>query len=85
MGYNFCFHLEHSHQRIILDDDIEERYPRYALYAYGEGFVTEKLRRMHFSGIPVLFIPGNAGSHEQGLHRLIISFIFHSINLHIYF
>ena len=51
--------------RISLDDEIEERYPRYGLYAYGEGFVTEKLRRMYFSGIPVLFIPGNAGSHEQ--------------------
>ncbi|EFN88696.1 GPI inositol-deacylase, partial [Harpegnathos saltator] len=38
---------------------------RFALYAYGEGFATEKLRRMHFSGIPVLFIPGNAGSHQQ--------------------
>ncbi|XP_076290092.1 GPI inositol-deacylase [Lasioglossum baleicum] len=51
--------------RISLDNKIEERYPRYGLYAYGEGFVTEKHRRMYFSGIPVLFIPGNAGSHEQ--------------------
>ncbi|KAG7202383.1 hypothetical protein KM043_018700 [Ampulex compressa] len=51
--------------RISLDDDIQNKYPRFALYAYGEGFITEKLRRMHFSGIPVLFIPGNAGSHEQ--------------------
>ncbi|XP_032663634.1 GPI inositol-deacylase [Odontomachus brunneus] len=51
--------------RISLENDIEEKYPRFALYAYGEGSVTEKLRRMHFSGIPVLFIPGNAGSHQQ--------------------
>ncbi|CAL7936022.1 unnamed protein product [Xylocopa violacea] len=51
--------------RISLDNEIEEQYPRYELYAYGEGFVTEKLRKMYFSGIPVLFIPGNAGSHEQ--------------------
>ncbi|XP_017887892.1 GPI inositol-deacylase isoform X2 [Ceratina calcarata] len=51
--------------RISLDNEIEQRYPRYGLYAYGEGFVTEKLRRMFFSGIPVLFIPGNVGSHEQ--------------------
>ncbi|XP_043264024.1 GPI inositol-deacylase-like [Colletes gigas] len=51
--------------RISLDNEIEERYLRYKLYAYGEGFTTEKLRRMYFSGIPVLFIPGNAGSHEQ--------------------
>lgn len=51
--------------RISLNNEIEERYPRYGLYAYGEGFVIEKLRRMYFSGIPVLFIPGNLGSHEQ--------------------
>lgn len=51
--------------RIFLNEHIEEKYPRYELYAYGEGFVTEKLRRKHFTGIPVLFIPGNAGSPEQ--------------------
>ncbi|XP_034175717.1 GPI inositol-deacylase [Osmia lignaria lignaria] len=51
--------------RISLDNKLEEQYRRYGLYAYGEGFITEKLRRMYFSGIPVLFIPGNAGSHEQ--------------------
>ncbi|KAL6261826.1 hypothetical protein P5V15_006911 [Pogonomyrmex californicus] len=51
--------------RISLKNNIEEKYPRFGLYAYGEGILTEKLRRMHFSGIPVLFIPGNAGSHEQ--------------------
>uniref|UniRef100_A0ABD2VTV1 GPI inositol-deacylase n=1 Tax=Trichogramma kaykai TaxID=54128 RepID=A0ABD2VTV1_9HYME len=48
------------------DDSPEDlHFPRYRLFAYGEGFVTERLRRMHFNGIPVLFIPGNAGSHEQ--------------------
>ncbi|XP_053973079.1 GPI inositol-deacylase isoform X1 [Hylaeus volcanicus] len=51
--------------RVSLDNEIEEQYPRYGLYAYGEGFITEKLRRMYFTGIPILFIPGNAGSHEQ--------------------
>ncbi|KAG5343165.1 PGAP1 deacylase, partial [Acromyrmex heyeri] len=51
--------------KISLKNDIEAKYPRFGLYAYGEGILTEKLRRMHFSGIPVLFIPGNAGSHEQ--------------------
>jgi hypothetical protein len=30
--------------------------------------VTETLRLMKFSGIPVLFIPGNSGSHKQGKH-----------------
>jgi len=59
-------------QRIFLNKHIEEKYPRYELYAYGEGFVTEKLRRKHFTGIPVLFIPGNAGSPEQGLYYSVI-------------
>lgn len=58
-----------------MDNEIEELYPRYGLYAYGEGFVTEKLRRMYFSGIPVLFVPGNAGSHEQGFYNpFVMSF-----------
>ncbi|XP_014204111.1 GPI inositol-deacylase [Copidosoma floridanum] len=49
------------------ENDVSEdaAYPRFKLFAYGEGFVTERLRRMHFTGIPALFIPGNAGSHEQ--------------------
>ncbi|KYN04079.1 GPI inositol-deacylase, partial [Cyphomyrmex costatus] len=51
--------------RISLKNNTEKEYPRFGLYAYGEGTVTEKLRKMQFSGIPVLFIPGNAGSHEQ--------------------
>ena len=55
-------------------DDANEDYlyPRFRLYAYGEGFVTERLRRMYFSGIPVLFIPGNAGSHEQGFNLFLL-------------
>lgn len=51
--------------RITLHDELEKVFPRFGLYAYGEGFVTEKIRRMKFTGIPVLFIPGNAGSSEQ--------------------
>ncbi|KAK3089161.1 hypothetical protein FSP39_001388 [Pinctada imbricata] len=33
-------------------------YPKYGLYAYGEG-------KGNYQGIPVLFIPGNSGSHKQ--------------------
>ncbi|KAH0560113.1 GPI inositol-deacylase [Cotesia glomerata] len=51
--------------RIKLDNEIENKFNKFGLYAYGEGYATEKLRRMKFTGIPVLFIPGNAGSHEQ--------------------
>ncbi|CAG9093674.1 unnamed protein product [Plutella xylostella] len=50
--------------RITVPED--SIYPQYALYAYGEGRVTEKARKMWFDGIPVLFLPGNSGSHMQG-------------------
>lgn len=44
---------------------IDEYYPKYGLYAYSEGSLTKKAREMYFDGIPVLFIPGNAGSYKQ--------------------
>ncbi|CAB3224247.1 unnamed protein product [Arctia plantaginis] len=40
-------------------------YPQYGLYVYGEGIFAEKLRRMWFDGVPVLFLPGTSGSHMQ--------------------
>ncbi|XP_046402288.1 GPI inositol-deacylase [Ischnura elegans] len=51
--------------RIMLPLSVAQSYPRYKLFAYGEGQYTEKLRGMQFRGIPVLFIPGNSGSHKQ--------------------
>ena len=38
---------------------------KYSLFAYGEGQLSEPLRKGQFSGVPVLFIPGNAGSFRQ--------------------
>lgn len=38
---------------------------KYSLFAYGEGPLSEKVQKLDFSGIPVLFIPGNAGSFRQ--------------------
>ncbi|KOB69147.1 GPI inositol-deacylase [Operophtera brumata] len=49
--------------RVHFHDNIG--YPAYGLYAYSEGRLTEKARKMRFDGIPVLFLPGNAGSHMQ--------------------
>ena len=43
----------------------EPDHPKYGLYAYGEGKLAELTKKGKFSGIPVLFIPGNAGSHRQ--------------------
>ncbi|XP_068084428.1 GPI inositol-deacylase isoform X2 [Anabrus simplex] len=51
--------------KISLSPNITKHYSRYGLYAYGEGQFTERLRQMKFSGIPVLFIPGNSGSYRQ--------------------
>ncbi|XP_045772052.1 GPI inositol-deacylase isoform X3 [Maniola jurtina] len=49
--------------RISLEDN--KIYPQYGLFAYSEGRFTERARRMWFDGIPVLFLPGNSGSHMQ--------------------
>ncbi|XP_043245683.1 GPI inositol-deacylase-like [Amphibalanus amphitrite] len=51
--------------RIQLPQNISQKYPRYKLYAYGEGVYTEQLRDGKFNGVPVLFIPGNGGSYKQ--------------------
>lgn len=49
--------------RIKLDTD--HRFRKYGLYAYSEGRFTYNARNMKFTGIPILFIPGNAGSYRQ--------------------
>lgn len=49
--------------RISLNDNTNV--PQYGLYAYSEGRFTERARKMWFDGIPVLFLPGNSGSHMQ--------------------
>ncbi|XP_059471250.1 GPI inositol-deacylase [Neocloeon triangulifer] len=51
--------------KIALSDNDTKEFPKYGLYAYGEGQYTEKLRNMQFNGIPVLFVPGNSGSYKQ--------------------
>lgn len=42
-----------------------KRFPKYALYLYGEGEYADRSKGLQLSGIPVLFIPGNAGSYKQ--------------------
>ncbi|XP_028397184.1 GPI inositol-deacylase-like [Dendronephthya gigantea] len=52
--------------RVKLKKQISEKYPRYGLYLYGEGsYAQEQKRVFEPKGIPVLFIPGNAGSYRQ--------------------
>jgi glycosylphosphatidylinositol deacylase len=52
---------------VPLEAEVAVRFPKYGLYAYGEGEgkPVERLKAGKFSGIPVLFIPGNSGSHKQ--------------------
>ncbi|XP_026683277.1 LOW QUALITY PROTEIN: GPI inositol-deacylase [Diaphorina citri] len=52
-------------QDIPISPDIDRKYKQYSLSAYSEGILSEKVRRMKFTGIPVLFIPGHSGSGKQ--------------------
>ncbi|XP_062972289.1 GPI inositol-deacylase [Elgaria multicarinata webbii] len=51
--------------KIKLPRKISRRYPAYELYLYGEGSYAEENKNLIFTGIPVLFLPGNAGSYKQ--------------------
>ncbi|KFB42630.1 AGAP011299-PA-like protein [Anopheles sinensis] len=42
-----------------------ERFTKYGLYAYSEGFITQRVQQRSFNGAPVLFIPGSGGSYKQ--------------------
>ncbi|CAL8140371.1 unnamed protein product [Orchesella dallaii] len=65
MTYMFRYPFYH---RLPVGSGLDELYPMYHLYAYAEG--EEALKEMssethRFTGIPILYIPGNAGSHQQ--------------------
>ncbi|XP_054827622.1 GPI inositol-deacylase isoform X2 [Eublepharis macularius] len=51
--------------KIKLPRKILRHYPAYELYLYGEGSYAEENRNLVLTGIPVLFLPGNAGSYKQ--------------------
>lgn len=53
-------------QKIKLPKKTARRYPAYELYLYGEGNYAEESKNLLLTGIPVLFLPGNAGSYKQG-------------------
>lgn len=44
---------------------VREKHPNYGFYAYGEGAKVKPIEEGKFSGIPVLFVPGNSGSYKQ--------------------
>uniref|UniRef100_A0A8B9DVR7 GPI inositol-deacylase n=1 Tax=Anser cygnoides TaxID=8845 RepID=A0A8B9DVR7_ANSCY len=51
--------------KIKLPKKTARRYPAYELYLYGEGNYAEENKNLVLTGIPVLFLPGNAGSYKQ--------------------
>ncbi|XP_068804368.1 GPI inositol-deacylase isoform X2 [Struthio camelus] len=51
--------------KIKLPKKTVRRYPAYELYLYGEGNYAEANKNLILTGIPVLFLPGNAGSYKQ--------------------
>lgn len=59
-----------QYQKLNLSLQLRRAYPQYSLHLYRE---TPHVREpaldwtpLKLSGVPVLFIPGNAGSHKQG-------------------
>lgn len=59
----FVFFPRQIEQKINFREN--DNYPKYNLYAYSEGHLTENARNLYFNGAPVLFIPGNGGSYKQ--------------------
>ncbi|XP_064420102.1 GPI inositol-deacylase-like [Latimeria chalumnae] len=54
-----------EYQKLKLPRKLSRRYPSYGLYLYGEGVYAEENKNLKLEGIPVLFLPGNAGSYKQ--------------------
>ncbi|KAM8934528.1 GPI inositol-deacylase [Pelodytes ibericus] len=52
-------------QKIKLPKKVSRLYPAYELYLYGEGTYAEGNKNLTLTGIPLLFLPGNAGSYKQ--------------------
>ena len=53
-------------QPIQLPSEVSKEFPLYSLYVYAEGELVQDLEDKIYAGVPVLFIPGNGGSHKQG-------------------
>ena len=51
---------------VPIDAKIQRKFPKYSLAMYGEGQYAEDLKNLQlYHGVPVLFIPGNAGAMRQ--------------------
>ncbi|KAG7467475.1 hypothetical protein MATL_G00154330 [Megalops atlanticus] len=54
-----------EYRRVQLPRRVAQQYPGYGLYLYGEGLYAQETRNLKLTGVPVLFLPGNAGSYKQ--------------------
>ncbi|NWY02733.1 PGAP1 deacylase, partial [Nothoprocta ornata] len=63
-GMTYMFEYP-EYLKIKLPKKTARRYPAYELYLYGEGNYAEANKNLILTGIPVLFLPGNAGSYKQ--------------------
>uniref|UniRef100_A0A6I8P8B3 GPI inositol-deacylase n=1 Tax=Ornithorhynchus anatinus TaxID=9258 RepID=A0A6I8P8B3_ORNAN len=54
-----------EYQKIKLPKKLSRRFPAYELYLYGEGSYARRNKKLQLAGVPVLFLPGNAGSYKQ--------------------
>ena len=55
-----------QYRQLNLSLEVQRSFPQYSLHYYYEGRNIDTLP-LKLSGIPALFIPGNAGSHKQGV------------------
>ena len=55
--------------KIPMSKALEERFPKYSLFIYGEGryasYLFNMQEDMQLTGIPVIFVHGNAGRFKQ--------------------
>lgn len=65
-----------QYQEIGLPAEVEAQYPQYGLFYYYEGQQRKSVQQ--FRGVPVLFLPGNAGSHKQTRSSASIALRMHS-------
>lgn len=55
--------------KVTMNDTVQEDFPKYSLFIYGEATYAEYLVKMKgnykLEGIPVVFVHGNAGRYKQ--------------------
>uniref|UniRef100_F6YLE5 GPI inositol-deacylase n=1 Tax=Ciona intestinalis TaxID=7719 RepID=F6YLE5_CIOIN len=54
-----------EYYKIPMQGNVSKQFSSYSLYIYGEGAYMKEAMKLKLDGIPVLFIPGHGGSHQQ--------------------